>query len=44
VAALQFDWEDTGYDADVQHIERLSKNLGLTKVEMLSDLEKYGKK
>lgn len=41
---MQFDWEDTGYDADFTHIERLSKNLGLTKVELLKDLSKFGDK
>lgn len=35
---MSFDLEDTGYDPDVQYIDRLTKNLEMNKYKVLDDL------
>lgn len=43
VRKMTFDWEDTGPNADVQMVDRLTRSLGLNKDAMLSDMAKYAK-
>ena len=38
---MTFDWEDTGANADIQMIERLTRSLGLNKDDMLQEMAKY---
>jgi hypothetical protein len=35
---MTFDWEDTGPNADLQMIERLTRTLGLNKDDMLAEM------
>jgi hypothetical protein len=38
---MSFDLEDTGYDPDVQYVDRLTKNLEMNKLGMLESLQEY---
>ena len=38
---MTFDWEDSGFQTDQQIIERLSRNLGLTKDQLLEEMGRY---
>lgn len=44
VMQAQFDVEDTGKDPDRQLLERLVKNLGLSRYEILQEMSKYTEK
>ena len=41
VRRMTFDWEDTGPNADLQMIDRLSRTLGLDKDTMLTEMAQY---
>ena len=38
---MTFDWEDTGPNADIQMIDRLTRTLGLRKDMLLSEISKH---
>lgn len=38
---MTFDWEDSGHKTDAQILERLTKNLGLSKDKMIEELSKH---
>jgi len=38
---MTFDWEDTGSNADIQMIDRLTRTLGLNKDDMLNEMSKF---
>jgi len=38
---MNFDWEDTGPNADLQMVDRLTRSLGLNKDELLNEMSKY---
>jgi hypothetical protein len=38
---MTFDWEDSGHKTDAQILERLTKNLGLSKDKMIEELSRH---
>ena len=42
VIDMMYDVEDTGHNPDKQLIDRLIRNLGLSRSEILNEISKYG--